>query len=144
MVLRYVSSLFDDKYLTTIGVKVDKKNLSVGKNDMQLMIWDLAGEDGYNTVKTSYLRGSSGYILVVDGTRPQSLATALELQKKITDTVGIIPGVIALNKADLTEQWALDEAAEAALAADNKIFRTSAKTGDNVELLFSTLAEDML
>lgn len=144
LVMRYVSSMFDEKYLTTIGVKVDKKQLRIADNDMQLMIWDLAGEDGYNTVKPAYLRGSAGYILVVDGTRPQSVTIALELQQVVADTVGDIPGVIALNKADLTQQWALDETAEAALAASNKVFRTSAKTGVNVELLFSTLAEDML
>ena len=70
---RYVSSIFSDQYLTTVGVKIDKKALSVGANEVNLLIWDIAGEDDINAVRTSYLRGAAGYLLVVDVTRAQTL-----------------------------------------------------------------------
>ena len=48
LIQRFVSSLFDDKYLTTVGVKIDKKIVTVDQQEIMLMIWDLAGEDDYN------------------------------------------------------------------------------------------------
>ena len=63
LVKRFVQSLFDDKYLTTIGVKVDRKDVDVEGRAVSLAIWDLAGEDEVAQVKTSHLRGASGYLL---------------------------------------------------------------------------------
>ena len=64
LVAKFVHSMFSDKYLTTVGVKIDKKTVAVDGNEVMLMIWDLAGDDGYQRLQTSYLRGTSGYLLV--------------------------------------------------------------------------------
>jgi GTPase SAR1 family protein len=55
--------MFSDKYLTTVGVKIDKKTVAIDGNEVMLMIWDLAGDDDYQRLQTSYLRGTSGYFL---------------------------------------------------------------------------------
>ena len=67
LVAQYVSSLFSEKYLSTVGVKIDKKQLTVDGRDVTLMLWDIYGQDDYQTVQPSQLRGMSGYLLVVDG-----------------------------------------------------------------------------
>ncbi len=144
LIQQFVNSMFSDKYLTTVGVKVDKKELSIASQDVKLMIWDLAGEDDYSSLQTSYLRGAAGYILVVDGTRPKSLETGFSIQEKVRDAVGDIAHVVALNKADLEDQWQLTDQLISQFPVETRVFRTSAKTGDNVESLFSTLAEQML
>ena len=54
--------MFSDKYLTTVGVKIDKKTVTVDGNEVMLMIWDLAGDDDYQRLQTSYLRGTRGYL----------------------------------------------------------------------------------
>ena len=64
LVSQFVSSIFSDKYLSTVGVKVDRKSVSVKGQDVTLMLWDLYGEDGFQRVQKSYLRGASGYLLV--------------------------------------------------------------------------------
>src|SRR6187200_563405 len=69
LVSRYVSSIFSDTYLSTVGVKIDKKQLAVDGRDVTLMLWDLYGQDDFQTVQASQLRGMSGFLLVVDGTR---------------------------------------------------------------------------
>jgi len=81
LVSRYVTSIFSDKYLSTVGVKVDKKVITVAEEEVTLVLWDLYGEDGFQTVQKSYLRGAAGYLLVVDGTRFETFAAARELQK---------------------------------------------------------------
>lgn len=140
LIQRFVSSIFDDKYLTTVGVKIDKKVVTVDEQEIMLMIWDLAGEDDYNTLNKNHLRGAAGYILVIDGTRPKSLEVGLAVHDKVKEALGDVPVVVALNKADLIDEWILDADELAKLEETLPALRTSAKTGDNVELLFSELA----
>ena len=76
LIRRYVESMFSDTYLTTVGVKIDKKVLTVGTEDVTLVLWDVAGEDDVNAIRMTYVRGAAGYFLVVDGTRGETLEVA--------------------------------------------------------------------
>jgi small GTP-binding protein len=144
LVARFVSSIFSDKYLTTIGVKIDRKPVVLDRSTVNMVIWDVAGEDEFQTVQRSYIRGSSGYLLVADGTRPSSFETALSLQKKAEETVGPVPFILALNKVDLAAEWQIDPRAYGRLADQGwTITRTSAKTGAGVEETFQALARRM-
>jgi len=145
LVSRYVHSLFSDQYLTTVGVKIEKKTVDLEKDRVDLMIWDLYGEDDFQKIRTSYLRGSSGFLLVADGTRRSTLATAIALQETAERAVGRVPFLLLVNKADLSERWEIDDAALAHLKTKGwQILRTSAKTGLEVETAFADLARAML
>ena len=145
LVRRFVESIFDETYHTTIGVKVDKKIVKVSAEDVTLMLWDIYGEDIFQKMRMSYLRGMSGYLLVVDGTRRQTLADALALHERIVQEIGKLPAVLVLNKDDLKDQWEIDPAQEAALTENGWTVRhTSAKTGEAVEKVFLNLGQAML
>jgi small GTP-binding protein len=145
LVRRFVESIFSEQYHTTIGVKVDKKVVRAEGRDVTLVLWDIHGEDAFQKVQISYLRGMSGYLLVADGTRRQTLEDALALATRIAETMGTIPAVLVLNKCDLTAQWEIEPDREARLAADGwKVSRASAKTGESVEQVFSQLTLAML
>ena len=100
LVAKFVHSMFSDKYLTTVGVKIDKKTVAIDGNEVMLMIWDLAGDDDYQRLQTSYLRGTSGYLLVADGTSQITLDQEIEIQGRVTEATGPVPFLLALNKAD--------------------------------------------
>ena len=104
LVSRFVTSLFSDTYLTTIGVKIDKKTITVDSHEMNLLLWDIYGQDEFQTVRDSYLRGASGYLLVADGTRHATLETAAALQQKAESVIGDVPFLLLLNKADLVRE----------------------------------------
>ncbi len=141
LVRRFVSSIFDEKYLTTIGVKVDKKVVSLAGQEVQLMLWDIAGAEDRFSVPMSFVRGASGYLLVVDGTRADTFERGLELVEQVNAEVGHLPFVVALNKADLVEAWQLEDDELARLAGYQcPVFRSSAKTGEGVEEAFHALA----
>ena len=59
LVARYVTNVFSDKYLTTVGVKVDTKEISVDETQMKLVVWDIAGEAEISAKTRMYLRGAS-------------------------------------------------------------------------------------
>lgn len=145
LVRRFVKSMFDEKYLSTIGVKVDEKQVSVDGADVLLMVWDIAGAENKFSVPSHYVRGSDGYLLVIDGTRAETLERALEIVEQIEHEVGDIPKVTTLNKCDLVEDWELSENQLAQLDGLNApIFRSSAKTGEGVEEAFAALTKLVL
>jgi small GTP-binding protein len=142
LVRRFVDSIFDERYLTTVGVKIDRKDVHVGSESVTLMLWDLAGEDDLAQLNVSHLRGAAGYILVVDGCRAASLAKAVELQQRIDGQLGPLPFVLVLNKADLRDQWEVKDAAVSERGWP--AFETSAKFGSGVEEMFLALAEKLV
>lgn len=145
LVRRFVTGLFSDKYLTTVGVKIDKKVVTVGDQEVNLILWDLHGEDNFQQVHMSYMRGASGYLLVVDGTRRESLDTAYDLQKRTLDAVGAVSFILLVNKADLSNEWEFESREAQELAGrDCAVLHTSAKTGEGVEEAFLMLARKML
>jgi small GTP-binding protein len=142
LVRRFVDTIFSDNYLTTVGVKLDKKSVTVGGNVVNLILWDIAGEDDAVAVRTTYLRGSAGYLLVVDSTRPATLAVARAIQSRADAEIGKVPFILLLNKCDLVEEWAIpDSELEALTALGWTIRRTSAKTGTSVEGVFQEIAD---
>jgi small GTP-binding protein len=144
LVARFVSSIFSDRYLTTIGVKIDKKSVTVADEQMDLILWDIYGEDEFQKMRLSYLRGAAGYLLVADGTRETTLDTALGLQESVAREIGGVPFVLVINKADLADRWEIDDRTLSAIARRGwTIVKTSAKTGDGVEEAFLTLARAM-
>ena len=101
LVAQFVHRIFSEKYQTTVGVKIDKKIVKLENQDINFIIWDIHGEDDFQEVRTSYLRGTSGYLLVVDGTRKNTLDKAIELQKRVQLSIGEVPFIIVINKVDI-------------------------------------------
>ena len=144
LVSRFVSSMFSENYLTTVGVKVDKKTVELDSREMTMMLWDIYGQDDFQSVRESYLRGASGYLLVADGTRHATVDTAAALHQKAQSVVGAVPFLLLLNKADLASQWQIDERALWKLVDQGwRVVKTSAKTGTGVDDAFAKLARDM-
>ncbi len=147
LVRRFVYSLFDDKYLSTIGVKVSRKAIVLPREpdlvELVLMLWDLAGSEEFDSVRTSYLRGAAGAILVCDLTRPATLDTLSVYAAELCRVNPQARLVVAANKGDLTAEHQLTEAqvAQQAAALSAPYFITSAKTGANVEAAFRLLGE---
>lgn len=146
LVRQFVYSLFSEKYHTTVGVKIDKKQLMINGRSIDLIIWDLHGEDDFQSVRMSYLRGASGCIYVMDGTRQPTLDTVLSLRQKVETAIGPTPSILAINKCDLATDWEIDSPTMESLEKKNdfSVIRTSAKTGESVEDAFRMLAAMML
>jgi small GTP-binding protein len=145
LVQRFVHSKFSEKYHSTVGVKIDRKEVTLSGTQVNLLLWDLAGQDGVQSVRESYLRGSSGIVLVADGTRRETVGDLAGLQAMIAKTLGEVPTVIAVNKADLEEQWQAGPADLRDLGGSGRlVLRTSAKTGAGVDEAFAWLAGRLL
>ena len=142
LVKQYVECIYDEKYHTTIGVKIDKKTVKNKDEIIQLMIWDIEGVDGFTDLKPSYLRGASGIVLVVDGTRKKTLEPAEKILKMVKKNLSDVPVLLLINKSDLVSTWQITLTDSLSLGVDkNNTFQTSAKENENVELAFKRMIE---
>ena len=145
LVRRFIEGIYSEDYQTSIGVKVDKKSVREAGQEVKLVLWDIFGEDKFQKVQASYWRGMFGYLLVVDGTRRNTLDEALALNERVIGTGLKVPAILLANKCDLADQWEIGADRLAKLVESGwEIVRTSAKTGENVEAAFSRLTSKML
>jgi len=139
LIRRYVDNTFDDKYLTTIGVKISKKRVSFHDLECELLIWDVEGATAMKSISHTYMKGASGAIFVCDVTRKETITN---LDEHIKTFLTLNPNanyVIAYNKSDL-----LTIQQREALDISGNTFLTSAKNATNVDTLFITLAKEIL
>ncbi len=142
LIRRFVHNEFSENYLTTIGVHISKKEISLESGSLVLIIWDLAGNDGFQRTAASYMVGAAGAIFVGDLSRSETINS---LPSQISSFKSANPDasfVVALNKTDLMPHPvdANEIASKAGLPDGLSIFLTSCKIGENVEDVFSSLA----
>ena len=140
---RFIYSEFDEKYLTTIGVKVDKKIIDINNDtSLNIMLWDIAGEVAQDKVPLSYFLGTSGVIYVFDLTRPMTynnILADIEYLKNILPEATI---KVIGNKKDLVTTAHIENViSNLPVECD---MTTSAKTGENVEQLFQSMGEALI
>jgi small GTP-binding protein len=147
LVRRFVYNRFDDRYISTIGVKVSRKVVALpresGAVELTMMLWDLAGSEEFDRLRFAYLRGAAGAVLVCDLTRAETLNS---LERYVRDLHSVSPTariVLAANKNDLLDkrQVAYEQVAGLALALDAPYYLTSARTGEEVETMFRDLGK---
>jgi small GTP-binding protein len=152
LIRRYVLNDFDDKYITTLGAKVSKKQMEfqVPNNGfrvgMDMTIWDIMGEKGFrDLVKEAFFVGTRGILAVCDITRHDTLKELDDWIQSVFKVVGNIPVIYAVNKIDLKDEVLLmygdAELEQSTRAFEAQFLYTSAKTGENVEKAFKMLGE---
>jgi small GTP-binding protein len=148
LVRRFVRDEFDDRYISTLGVKTSKKEMTVpllgkGSLDVHLAIWDFMGQEGFrDLLKEAYFTGARGILAVADLTRRPSLEALGPWIETVRSVAGNIPLVLAMNKSDLSDHavYPADEVAQFATTYGAPYLLTSAKTSSNVEAAFGRLA----
>jgi small GTP-binding protein len=151
LIARYVIDKFDDKYIATIGTRVSRKDIQVIKPNLiinvRLMIWDVLGQKEYSKIRAASLSGAQGLILVGDLSRPDTVDSLTDFWLKEAEVVvGKVPTVLVGNKVDLADK---EKMTATVLESQGQkmgfpTFLSSAKTGENVENIFSAIGEAMV
>lgn len=153
LVERFVHNRFDEKYLTTIGVKISQKLLppsaaTTSGSSIQhtFLIWDIAGHEKFDSVNTQYFRGAAGALAVADLTRPDTISDLFGVCQKFQRINPQAFFQIIGNKADLFDDDPSvgSELQKVAATYTGQVSITSAKTGENVEKAFLSLSHRMV
>jgi small GTP-binding protein len=146
---KFVEHKFTADYKPTLGASIIAKDISLENVEVRLVLWDVAGQEKYESVRSMYLSGAIGAILVYDITRRPTFE---EIKTKwINDfqqyALKNAKYIVIGNKKDLEDKRnvTFEEGKVLSNALGTEIFlETSAKTGENVEAAFISLVKDIL
>ena len=144
LVRRFVDGRFDDRYLSTIGVKLTRKTIERSDHRLNLILWDLAGGDDFMKIPSNYLIGLAGAILVCDLTRHNTLRSFARYAEQVRSYNPTAPLLFVANKADLENERSISDdnlRSETEPLGETTYFITSAKTGTQVEAAFEYLVD---
>ncbi len=154
LVRRYVYDEFGNRYLTTLGAKVTKKELAVEmpgskkQGQVILSVWDIMGAKGLREIlRDAYFHGVQGILAVCDVTRPETLPDLMDWRNSVEKVAGPVPVYVLANKVDLVEEARLRGGDLEAFCEEwggCPYLLTSAKTGENVKEAFAGLALSIL
>ena len=156
LIKRYTTNTFEKDYISTLGMQFSRYKETLSGIMVELFLWDLAGQESFNTLRDRFYKGSSGAIIVFS-LAPEEIETYRHIDKwlsNIKEACGNIPIVLFGNKADLVDQDALatspnyetSDVHVKKFAQDHNIseyFRTSALTGQGVIEAFQTLVRKL-
>ena len=147
LLLRYVDNTYTESYISTIGVDFKIRTIEINTKRIKLQIWDTAGQERFRTITSSYYRGVHGIIVAYDTTDAQSFHNVNHWLHEIERyTSGNVVRVIAGTKSDLVSKRdvSTDDAREFADSIGLKLIETSAKNNTNVDILFETVASEVM
>ncbi|MHA3963554.1 MAG: Rab family GTPase [Candidatus Thorarchaeota archaeon SMTZ1-45] len=144
---RYTEDSFSERYIATIGTTFALKTVNTispsgSSITARVVLWDLAGQPTYNELRRRYMAGASMAIIVYDVTRPQ---TFLDIGEWFTKFITVCPNAVVAvvaNKIDREDRLVPPEAGKMVTNwLDVLHYETSAKTGENINLLFTDLVK---
>ena len=152
LVRKFVFEMFDDKYISTLGTKISKKQLVYNNLipdcsiNLTLLVWDVMGQRDFYKFHDVAFTGCKGGLIISDVTRKETIENCQYWQKSLFKSVGEIPIIILGNKIDLAEKFETEVEFFKNFTTEQKIpnFLTSAKTGENVETAFQLLGKEMI
>jgi small GTP-binding protein len=150
LVGRYVLQQFGEEYLSTIGARVCEKKveLEVGgtATTVELVIWDIAGQNQFTSVTPSFYRGAEGALIVCDPSRRETFRNLFRWDHQFRENAAAPNAVLLFNKSDIADGWEVTKEEAEALAGElgYPFNFTSARTGHNVEESFIILVRRML
>ncbi|UCE10048.1 MAG: GTP-binding protein [Candidatus Thorarchaeota archaeon] len=141
---RYREGTFDADYTPTLGALFSKMMVELastsGRKIMtQLVLWDLAGQELKASLVKKYVAGARLAIIVYDVTRPQTFKDVDLWYNILKEAEPDATVAIVGNKVDLVKHVPTEEAKAYADSIDALFYETSAKTGHNIEWMFTDL-----
>eukprot|EP01087_Luapelamoeba_hula_P001510 TRINITY_DN1120_c2_g1_i1.p1 TRINITY_DN1120_c2_g1~~TRINITY_DN1120_c2_g1_i1.p1 ORF type:complete len:206 (-),score=39.00 TRINITY_DN1120_c2_g1_i1:107-724(-) len=146
LLLRFTDDMFQETFISTIGVDFKIRNVSIDGKTIKMQIWDTAGQERFRTITSSYYRGAHGIIVVYDITDPVSFNNAkLWLNEIEKYACGNVTKLLVGNKADMTEKRQITAEAGKSFADQQGMLysEASAKAGQGVEDAFLALVRSI-
>ena len=146
--VRYVDDSFDDSTLLSVGMDYRLKNVKTEDGTkVKLQIWDTCGQERYRSISKNYYKGANAIILVfslIDKKSFESVENWInQIKEEASESILII---LVGNKSDLIEKRVIsyEEAEKLAKEFNINYFECSAKTGENINVVFNDLIEQMV
>eukprot|EP01012_Entosiphon_sulcatum_P029621 TRINITY_DN3618_c0_g1_i1.p1 TRINITY_DN3618_c0_g1~~TRINITY_DN3618_c0_g1_i1.p1 ORF type:complete len:216 (+),score=51.92 TRINITY_DN3618_c0_g1_i1:365-1012(+) len=150
LIRRYTTNSFSNATKPTLGVDFAVKDIPISDSiNLSLQIWDIAGQERYESMTRSYYQAAVGALVVYDRTREATWESACkwkeDIDKKVTLPDGQpIPCVLVANKCDLEAKPPRSGEELDAFCKEHRFvgwIETSSKENTNVEECFQLLVQ---
>ncbi|KAH0794276.1 small GTP-binding protein [Histomonas meleagridis] len=145
IVLRRTKGSFTFQMNPTIGTSHIKTNVKINEQTVELKIWDTAGQEQFASLVSMYTRGTDVCIIVASVVDESSIQSIDKWKNRLNETGEFPPIIIALNKIDMEESSEeITILSEKFSSQYNNVIFVSAKTGEGIDSLFISAAEEAL
>ena len=145
LLVRYTQNKFNSGYLSTVGIDYQSKKINYQNRDIEMQIWDSAGQEKYRAISKQYYKKANGILLLYDVTSRESFLGIKEWIRDINNMVTMKPSLILVgNKIDLERKVLTEEGEELSKKYNAMFFETRAATGKGIEELFQALLENIM
>lgn len=140
---RFANGTFSYRFMSQVGINVEKCEIEVDGETVQLMLWDFQGQDELSPTPASFLDDAAAIVYVVDGTRAETLQRMQKIREDTELILGrSVPNLLVFNKSDLVDQWQISAAMMGQVEATGMVtLLTSCKQGSGVNTAFNLLAQ---
>ena len=150
--VRFTDDFFKKDLKTTLGVDFGSKEVrgeyfvdplytGIYNFKAKMNVWDAAGQVHFSQIRGMYYKDAKGVILVYDVNNPASFNNLDMWVKELEENIGRrVPVLLIGNKIDLERKVPREDAEAFANKHDYLFFEVSAKTGEEIEKIFKTLA----
>ena len=142
LVNRYLRGRFLEKYPTSIGVRIDRREIPKNDRSIDVIIWDLASESSQQNVPQAYFIKVEGVIYVVDISEPSTFTQMSEDVTFLKEKLPNAPILIVANKSDKLSPEEIGANIQKMPLKPDLI--SSAKNNYNVDAVFDRLVQLML
>jgi small GTP-binding protein len=125
----------------TVGAAAHLLTINLPQTVITLNCWDTAGQESYRCLVPIYARGAEVACVVFDQSNFTSFESLPNWLSYIEKEIGIKTVVIVANKTDLETVVSFDKSQAFCCDRNLPLIATSAVTGNNIKLLFRTIAE---
>ena len=146
IIQQLIDGKIDEKSQPTVGAGLFKRSLTADGEDINLQIWDIAGQERFRSLSTIYFRSSSGGLLVYDVTNRESFKELTSwLDEFKSNACPNAPIVLIGNKSDLADDRQVEKAEADAFAQKYGLthIEVSAKNGTNVKEAFEEIIREV-
>ena len=146
-ILRYTDNIFQEVYLSTIGIDFKTKTETVNNKQYKIYLYDTTGQEKYKSIALNIIKNAQGIILMYDITDRKSFESIPDWIKSVKDAKGSnFPMILLGNKLDKEDVRVIKEKEGKELADEYKIkfFETSNKTGINIQEAGMALVNEIL
>ncbi|KAH0790108.1 small GTP-binding protein [Histomonas meleagridis] len=147
IVTQYVSGSAPENVNPTIGAAFVTKDVTINDQQLELLIWDTAGQEVYRGLAPMYYRSALIAIIVFDVTKAESFDSVSywirELKTNVEENIVIL---VCGNKTDLEDKRVIEFQSASSMAAENGALyaETSASTGSGVDRMFQMAINNLL
>ena len=151
LIQKFTQGIFKTDYTKTIGAQLTNYETEIEGYRIELIFWDIAGQDDLHFLRPSFYRGSKAAIIVYSLEKNdlgrRSFEHTVKWHEDVKQFCGEIPVVVFANKVDLIEEQSLDKTKIQNLVKEHNFlgyYITSAKTGQGLDEAFNDLIKERL